>query len=104
MESSVRAAATSDLLRDCPPSLSELLTIPGKVILLAQKSAKINRSGGAVYPLRLCGLMFFEAIPGVASPDTLPSRSRYLLQCLASMIAASGGGDYGRTSDECIAC
>eukprot|EP00965_Chrysotila_dentata_P016787 557148-Pleurochrysis_carterae.AAC.1 len=27
---------------------------------------------------------------GVASPDTLLSRSRYLLQCLASIIAASG--------------
>eukprot|EP00965_Chrysotila_dentata_P260174 6213805-Pleurochrysis_carterae.AAC.6 len=34
---------------------------------------------------------------GVASPNILVSRSRYLLQCLASNVAASGGGDYGRT-------
>eukprot|EP00965_Chrysotila_dentata_P240448 6203725-Pleurochrysis_carterae.AAC.1 len=44
---------------------------------------------------------FLDGMLDVASPDTLLPRSRYLLQCLASIIAASGGGDYGRASDEC---
>eukprot|EP00965_Chrysotila_dentata_P087757 2897740-Pleurochrysis_carterae.AAC.1 len=39
---------------------------------------------------------------GVASPDILISRSRYLLQCLASNIAASGCNDYGRAPGECV--
>eukprot|EP00965_Chrysotila_dentata_P116434 3849076-Pleurochrysis_carterae.AAC.1 len=33
---------------------------------------------------------------GVASLSTLKSRSRCLLQCLASITAASGRDDYGR--------
>eukprot|EP00965_Chrysotila_dentata_P175713 5800502-Pleurochrysis_carterae.AAC.1 len=37
----------------------------------------------------------------LASPSTLISRSRYLLQSLAFMIAANGCDDYGRASNEC---
>eukprot|EP00965_Chrysotila_dentata_P223209 6193449-Pleurochrysis_carterae.AAC.3 len=43
---------------------------------------------------RAASEQFVDGILGVASPDTLVSRSRHLLQCLASNIAASGGGDY----------
>eukprot|EP00965_Chrysotila_dentata_P030446 1013445-Pleurochrysis_carterae.AAC.1 len=39
-------------------------------------------------------LRFLDGILGVASPNTLVSRSRYLLQCRASINAASGGGDF----------
>eukprot|EP00965_Chrysotila_dentata_P090128 2974748-Pleurochrysis_carterae.AAC.2 len=40
---------------------------------------------------------------GVASQSTLLSRSRYLvLQCLASIIAANGRGDYGRASGKLL--
>eukprot|EP00965_Chrysotila_dentata_P263451 6214833-Pleurochrysis_carterae.AAC.6 len=55
-----------------------------------------NRRGGAVYPLRLCGLRFVDGASGVASHSTLLSRSRYLLQSLAFSIAAGGRDDYGR--------
>eukprot|EP00965_Chrysotila_dentata_P257514 6212911-Pleurochrysis_carterae.AAC.1 len=55
-----------------------------------------NRRGGAEYPLRLWGLRFLDGASGVASPSTLLSRSRYLLQSLASSIAASDRDDYGR--------
>eukprot|EP00965_Chrysotila_dentata_P059011 1958475-Pleurochrysis_carterae.AAC.3 len=39
---------------------------------------------------------------GVASPDILLSRSRSLLQSLASIIAASERGDYGRTDSQLL--
>eukprot|EP00965_Chrysotila_dentata_P256477 6212549-Pleurochrysis_carterae.AAC.7 len=40
--------------------------------------------------------------PGVASPSTLLSRSRYLLQSLAFSIAASGRDDYGRAPGQLL--
>eukprot|EP00965_Chrysotila_dentata_P009724 316591-Pleurochrysis_carterae.AAC.1 len=46
-------------------------------------------------------LLLLNSASGVASPSTLLSRSRYLLQSLALMIAASGRGDYGRAPGEC---
>eukprot|EP00965_Chrysotila_dentata_P059457 1972804-Pleurochrysis_carterae.AAC.1 len=47
-------------------------------------------------------LRFLDDISGVASPDTLLlSLSSYLLQSLASIIAASGHDNYGRAYYEC---
>eukprot|EP00965_Chrysotila_dentata_P175800 5803492-Pleurochrysis_carterae.AAC.1 len=55
-----------------------------------------GRRGGAVAThYRFYNLRFLDSILGVARPDTLLlSRSRYLMQSLASIIAASGRDDY----------
>eukprot|EP00965_Chrysotila_dentata_P246509 6207201-Pleurochrysis_carterae.AAC.1 len=89
----LRVRGLSKRLRVTTSTITLQMHVPGHSNWILLPSP---RRGGAVYTLTILRLKVLKR----SRPSTLLPRSRYLLQSLASIIAANGRDDYGRASNE----